>query len=70
MQQGIIHQTSCIGTPQQNERVKRKHRHILNIARSLRFQGNLPIQFWGVCFNYWVPNQSHTLLCFGMKIPV
>ena len=46
---GILHQTSCVNRPQQNARAERKHRHIHNIARSLRIQANLPLDFWGAC---------------------
>ncbi|KAK2989169.1 hypothetical protein RJ640_014132 [Escallonia rubra] len=46
---GILHQISMVDTPKQNGRVERKHRHILEVAQALRFQANLPIEFWGEC---------------------
>lgn len=39
---GILIQISCVGTPQYNGRVNRKHKYILNAARVLRFQAHLP----------------------------
>ena len=48
-QEGIIHQSTCPYTPQQNARVERKHKHLLEVARAIRFQANFPIHFWGYC---------------------
>ena len=43
---GILHQRSCVYTPQQNGIVDRKHRHLLQIAQALLFQANLRKFFW------------------------
>jgi len=46
---GILHERTCVDTPQQNGVAERKHRHLLNVARCLRFQANLPISILGEC---------------------
>ncbi|KAJ0469227.1 putative RNA-directed DNA polymerase [Helianthus annuus] len=48
-QEGILLETTCPYTPQQNGVVERKHRHLLETARALMFQGSLPKKFWGEC---------------------
>ncbi|XP_076910030.1 uncharacterized protein LOC143567510 [Bidens hawaiensis] len=49
LSKGIIHQTNCVGVPQQNGLVERKYKHLLETARALLFQYNLPLNFWGDC---------------------
>jgi hypothetical protein len=47
LNQGIIHISSCVDTPQQNGVAERKNRHLLEVARSLMFSTNVPKHFWG-----------------------
>lgn len=42
---GVIYQTTCPHTPQQNGVVERKHKHLLETAKALLFQSSLPIKF-------------------------
>ncbi|KAL0385511.1 UNVERIFIED_CONTAM: Copia protein [Sesamum radiatum] len=44
---GIAHQKTCPYTPQQNGLVERRHKQLLELARSLIFQAHLPTTFWG-----------------------
>ncbi|CAN1129341.1 Retrovirus-related Pol polyprotein from transposon TNT 1-94, partial [Linum perenne] len=44
---GIIHQSSCRDTPQQNGVAERKNRHLLEVTRALMFSSNIPKYLWG-----------------------
>ncbi|XP_074328123.1 uncharacterized protein LOC141666036 [Apium graveolens] len=68
---GIVHQTTCVYTPQQNGLVERKHRTFLNIARALRFHSSLPISFWEDCLltTSHIINRTPSLLLNGVVTP-
>jgi Integrase core domain/GAG-pre-integrase domain len=38
----IVHQTTCVNTPEQNRVAERKNRHILEVTRCLLFSMNVP----------------------------
>jgi hypothetical protein len=42
---GIVHQTICVYTTQQNGRVERKNQYILSIARTLLIHSHLPPKY-------------------------
>lgn len=45
--QGIIHLSFCVDTPQQNGLAERKNRHLLEVACSLMVTNYVPKQLWG-----------------------
>ena len=47
LQNGIIHQSYCSHSPQQNGISERKNHHLLEVARSIMFTANEPKTFWG-----------------------
>jgi len=44
---GILHQTSCAHTPQQNGVAERKNRHLIETTRTLLLHSNVPFRFGG-----------------------
>lgn len=43
---GIVHQSTCSETPQQNGTFEQKNRHLLEVARAIMFSMNVPKYLW------------------------
>ena len=57
LQHKILHQTSYVDTPSQNEVVERKNKYLIETSRTLLFQMNVPNHSWAdgvstACFFY------------------
>ncbi|GJZ71219.1 retrovirus-related pol polyprotein from transposon TNT 1-94 [Tanacetum coccineum] len=63
-EKGILFETTCPHTPQQNGVVERKHRHLLETAHALRIGANLPKRFWGEC----ILTATHVINCLPSKV--
>ena len=46
LKNGLLHQSSCVQTPQQNRVLEHKSRHLLEVTRYLLFMYNVPTHFW------------------------
>ena len=46
LEHGMLHQTTCPDTPQQNGVAERKNRTLLEIARALMFESHVPVSYW------------------------
>jgi len=44
---GILHQSTCPHTPQQNGIAEKKNRHLVEIARTLLLGAHIPVHQWG-----------------------
>jgi transposase InsO family protein len=44
---GLLHETSCSQTPQQNGIAERKNQHILETTRALLIGAHMPRHYWG-----------------------
>ena len=61
---GIVHRLSCPYTSQQNGRVERKNRHVVEMGLSLLAHSGMPLSYWPYAF------QTATYLINHLPIPV
>lgn len=47
---GIVHRISCLYTPQQNGRVEKKNKHVVEVGLLFLAQSFLPKSYWSYAF--------------------
>ncbi|KAL0364081.1 UNVERIFIED_CONTAM: Retrovirus-related Pol polyprotein from transposon RE2 [Sesamum angustifolium] len=65
---GILHQTTCPYTPQQNGVVERKHKQLLDIAKALLFQAGLPKKFWATHRQKFDQQRAYKCIFLGYSL--
>ncbi|RVW14559.1 Retrovirus-related Pol polyprotein from transposon RE1 [Vitis vinifera] len=69
---GIIHQTTCSNTPQQNGVAERKNRHLLEVVRASLIAAKTPISYWGEAITSaaYLINRGSTIRKFRLSIMI
>ena len=68
---GILHRVSCPSTSQQNGRVERKHRHVVEVGLSLLAHASIPLKYWPFAFQsalYLINRLPSSVLNFSLHI--
>jgi transposase InsO family protein len=58
--EGIINQTTCSNTPEQNGVAERKNRHLLEVVRAILIEANMPLSYWGEALAFAVYSINRT----------
>ena len=66
---GIVHEFTCVDTPQQNGIAERKNRHLLEVVRALLFQMSVPKFYWGetVLTAAYLINRLPSRILYGLS---
>ena len=70
---GIVHQSTCVETPQQNGIAERKNRHLLEVVCAIMFTNNVPKLFWGEAIltaSYLINRFSSKVLQFQTPLQI
>ena len=70
-EQGITHELTCPGTPEQNGVAERTNRTLADAARTIMFQADLPAKYWedAVAYVSWLRNRLPTAALDGKTTP-
>jgi hypothetical protein len=73
LEKGIVHQSSCVDTPQQNGLAERKNKQLLEVARALLFTNQVPKYLWGeavLTATYLINRMPNKVLSFETPFDV
>jgi IS30 family transposase len=73
LEKGLVHQSSCVNTLQQNGLAERKNKHLLEVAWALLFTNQVPKYLWGeavLTTTYLINRMPNKVLSFETPFDV